>query len=262
MDILKGFIIGIGKIIPGVSGSVLAISMGIYDKIIKSISHFFSDIKSNSIFLSKVGIGMIIAISFFSNIIVYLLDNYFLITIFIFSGLIIGSMDNIKSNINSKDLYICFIIFIIFSLFGINNIDNTLIVNNSLLHFFLFILIGFIDAVTMIIPGISGTAILMMIGVYKELLKALSNIFSNISTIIPFGIGLIIGTILTIKLIDYLFNNYKSKTYSAILGFSYSSIVIMIIRGLNKINSFNDIFLSFLFLLLPIFLLNIIKRYQ
>ena len=72
MDILKGFIIGIGKIIPGVSGSVLAISMGIYDKIIKSISNFFSDIKNNSIFLFKVSIGMIIAISFFSNIIVYL----------------------------------------------------------------------------------------------------------------------------------------------------------------------------------------------
>lgn len=260
MDILKGFVIGIGKIIPGVSGSVLAISMGIYDRIIKAISHFFSDIKSNSIFLSKIGIGMIIAISFFSNIIVYLLENYYLITIFIFSGLIIGSMDNIKNNIDNKDLYICFIIFTTFSLFGINNVNNTLIVNNNLLHFLLFILIGFIDAVTMIIPGISGTAILMMIGVYKELLISLSNIFSNISTIIPFGIGIFIGTILTVKLVDYLFTNYKSKTYSAILGFSYSSIVIMIVKGLNKITSFNDIFLSFIFLLLPIFLLNRLKK--
>lgn len=260
MDVLKGFIIGIGKIIPGVSGSVLAISMGIYDKIIKSISNYFSDIKNNSIFLSKIGIGMIIAITFFSNIIVYLLDNYYLITIFIFSGLIIGSIDNIKSNINNKDLYICLIILIIFSLFGINNVSNTLVVNNSLLHFPLFILIGFIDAVTMIIPGISGTAILMMIGVYKELLISLSNIFSNISTIIPFVIGLIIGTILTVKLIDYLFTNYKSKTYSAILGFSYSSIVIMIAKGLNKINSFNDIFISVLFLIISILLVKKINR--
>ena len=260
MDILKGFIIGIGKIIPGVSGSVLAISMGIYDRIIKSISHFFSDIKSNSIFLSKVGIGMIIAISFFSNIIVYLLENYYLITIFIFSGLIIGSMDNIKKNIDNKDLYICFIIFTTFSLFGINNVNNTLIVNNNLLHFLLFILIGFIDALTMIIPGISGTAILMMIGVYKELLISLSNIFSNISTIMPFGIGISIGIIFTVKLVDYLFNNYKSKTYSAILGFSYSSIVIMIIKGLNKINSFNDIFISIIFFLISIFLVKKINR--
>lgn len=169
-------------------------------------------------------------------------------------------MDNIKNNIDNKDLYICFIIFTTFSLFGINNVDNTLIVNNNLLHFLLFILIGFIDAVTMIIPGISGTAILMMIGVYKELLISLSNIFSNISTIIPFGIGIFIGTILTVKLVDYLFTNYKSKTYSAILGFSYSSIVIMIVKGLNKITSFNDIFLSFIFLLLPIFLLNRLKK--
>ena len=260
MDILKGFIIGIGKIIPGVSGSVLAISMGIYDRLIKSISNFFSDIKNNSIFLSKIGIGMIIAITFFSNIIVYLLDNYYLITIFIFSGFIIGSMDNIKYNINNKDLYICFIIFIIFSLLGINNINNTLVVNNSFIHFILFILIGFIDAVTMIIPGISGTAILMMIGVYKELLISLSSILSNISTIIPFVIGLIIGTVLTVKLIDYLFNNYKSKTYSAILGFSYSSIVIMIIKGLNRINSINDIFISILCFIISIFLVKKINR--
>ena len=245
---------------PGVSGSVLAISMGIYDRIIKSISNFFSDIKNNSIFLSKVGIGMIIAISFFSNIIVYLLDNYYLITIFIFSGLIIGSMDNIKTNINNRDLYINFIIFIIFSLLGINNISNTLVVNNNLLHFLLFILIGFIDAVTMIIPGISGTAILMMIGVYKELLNALSNIFSNISTIIPFCIGLTIGIMLTVKLVDYLFTNYKSKTYSAILGFSYSSIVIMIVKGLNKINNINDIFISILFLVISIFIIKKINR--
>ena len=260
MDILKGFIIGIGKIIPGVSGSVLAISMGIYNKIIKSISHFFNNIKNNTIFLSKIGIGMIVSITFFSNIIVYLLDNYYLITIFIFSGFIIGSMNNIKSNINNKDLYISFIIFIIFSLFGINNISNTLVVNNNLLHFLLFILIGFIDAVTMIIPGISGTAILMMIGVYKELLNVLSNIFFNISTVIPFGIGLIIGTILTVKLVDYLFTNYKSKTYSAILGFSYSSIVIMIIKGLNKINNFNDIFISASFFIISIFIVKKINQ--
>ena len=260
MDILKGFIIGIGKIIPGVSGSVLAISMGIYDRIIKSISNFFSDIKNNSIFLSKVGIGMIIAITFFSNIIVYLLDNYYLITIFIFVGLIIGSMDNIKSNINNKDLYICFIIFIIFSLFGINSVNNTLIVNNNMLHFLLFILIGFIDAVTMIIPGVSGTAILMMIGVYKELLVSLSNIFSNINTIIPFGIGLAIGTILTVKLVDYLFTNYKSKTYSAILGFSYSSILLMIMKGIGKINSSNDLILSIIILISSIFFVKKINR--
>ena len=100
----------------------------------------------------------------------------------------------------------------------------------------------------------------MMIGVYKELLNVLSNIFFNISTVIPFGIGLIIGTILTVKLVDYLFTNYKSKTYSAILGFSYSSIVIMIIKGLNKINNFNDIFISASFFIISIFIVKKINR--
>ena len=203
---------------------------------------------------------MIIAISFFSNIIVYLLDNYYLITMFIFAGLIIGSMDNIKENIKNKDIYIAIIIFILFTLVGLFNIDNTLLVKNSLMHFLLFVLVGFIDAVTMIIPGISGTAILMMMGIYNELLDALSNIFNNISTIIPFLIGLFIGTILTVKLVSFLFKNYRSKTYSAILGFSYSSIVLMIIKGLSKSNSFIDIVLALILLITSVFLVKKINR--
>ena len=100
MLILKGIIIGIGKIIPGVSGSMLAISMGIYQKLIDSINNFFKYPKENLKFLIKIGIGIIISIIFFSNIILNCLNNYYLVTIFFFIGLIIGSLGDIKENIS------------------------------------------------------------------------------------------------------------------------------------------------------------------
>ena len=99
MLILKGIIIGIGKIIPGVSGSMLAISMGIYQRLIDSINNFFKDTKNNFKFLLKIGIGIIIAIVFFSKLITSCLNKYYLITMFFFIGLIIGSLNDIKINI-------------------------------------------------------------------------------------------------------------------------------------------------------------------
>ena len=103
MLFLKGIIIGIGKIIPGVSGSMLAISMGIYQRMIDSINNFFKDIKKNSMFLLKIGIGVLISIVFFSNIILKCLNNYYIITIFFFIGLIIGSFEDINNEMLEEE---------------------------------------------------------------------------------------------------------------------------------------------------------------
>ena len=102
MLILKGIIIGIGKIIPGVSGSMLAITLGIYQKIINSINNFLSNEKENFRFLFKLTIGIVISIVLFSNIIFKSFEQYYIITMFFFIGLIIGGFDDIKKNINSK----------------------------------------------------------------------------------------------------------------------------------------------------------------
>ena len=82
MLILKGIIIGIGKIIPGVSGSMLAISMGIYQKLIDSVNNFFRYPKENFKFLFKIAIGVIISMVFFSNIILNCLNKYYLKSIY------------------------------------------------------------------------------------------------------------------------------------------------------------------------------------
>ena len=79
MLFIKGIIIGIGKIIPGVSGSMLAISMGIYEQLVNSVNNLFKDFKKNIKFLAKIGFGIAISIILFSNIILKCLDSYYII---------------------------------------------------------------------------------------------------------------------------------------------------------------------------------------
>lgn len=260
MLILKGIIIGIGKIIPGVSGSMLAISMGIYQKLIDSVNNFFKYPKENFNFLFKIAIGVIISMVFFSNVILNCLNKYYLITIFFFIGLIIGGFDDIKSSTSKKYNYITIISFILITFLGFININNKVNITNSLLNSIYFIFIGFIDSLTMVVPGISGTATLMMLGAYEKVIEMYSNIFNfsvlmdNLKILIPYIIGIIVGIIVTVKLINFLFKNYKEKTYSAILGFSLSTIVLMFIKCINSFYTLTHLIIAFILLFLGVFI--------
>ncbi|MDO4962654.1 MAG: DUF368 domain-containing protein, partial [bacterium] len=151
----------------------------------------------------------------------------------------------IDKKIEKKDRYISLIIIIVLFLLSLLNINNNIEFDSKIINFIYYIIVGVIDAFTMIVPGISGTAILMMLGCYGKVLESFASIlninllYKNIIVLFPFFIGVFIGIILTSKLINYLFNNYKSKTYSAILGFSISSIIIM---GLKTFNCNYDIY--------------------
>ena len=260
MLIFKGVIIGIGKIIPGVSGSMLAISMGVYQKLIDSINNFFKYPKENFKFLFKITIGVIISMVFFSNVILECINKYYLITIFFFIGLIIGGFKDLKKKTNKKYNYIAFISFIIIMILGVINIDNEVNITNNFLNSIYFVFIGFVDALTMVVPGISGTATLMMLGAYEKVIEMYSNIFNfsvmlnNLKILIPYIIGMLIGILGTVKLINFLFKNYKEKTYSAIIGFSLSTIVLMFIKCFNSFYTFFELIVGFIMLFLGIFI--------
>lgn len=267
MLFIKGMIIGIGKIIPGVSGSMLAVSMGVYERLINSVNNFFDNSKENSKFLLKVGIGIVISIIFFSNIILNLLTKYYLITMFLFIGLILGSLNEIKDKIAKKNNYIVFMVFILITLLGLINVNNEVNISNVFLKFIYYFFAGIIDAVTMIIPGISGTATLMMYGCYEDIIQTyssildISNFSSNLLVLIPFIIGMGIGIILTVKLVDYLFKNKKEKTYSVIYGFCLSTIVIMGIKCINSTYSLLQLIIAFVFMPLGYFGIKKINHY-
>lgn len=225
-DILIGIIIGIGKIIPGVSGSVLAISLGVYERIINSINNIFKSYR-NVCYLGKIGLGVIVSIAFLSKIIIFFLDKCYIYTIFIFIGLILGSIEDITNNTERKHWYLSLISFIVIVLLGIVNINTS---SNG----YHYLISGFIESTSSIIPGISGTALLMLIGTYNSVMEIFSNIYSisyiinNLSIIMPFIIGMLLGFIISIKVISFMFNKYKSNMYNIILGLLFGSIVIML----------------------------------
>lgn len=236
INVLKGVLIGIGKIIPGVSGSLIAMSLGIYEKCIDIISNFFIEIKYNYKFIFCLCLGFLISMICFSNILYYFITNHYFVTMCLFVGLIIATVPDIlkENKIKYKKDYIyilvSFFVIVLISIFG----KNTITIENNIVGYLLTILIGFIDAVTMIVPGVSGTAIFMILGVYEFVLILFSKMLFPF--IIFFVIGLIIGVFITCKIINYCFKNFNYQTYLVILGLVLGSSLFLIINVFS--NSF------------------------
>lgn len=233
---IKGLIIGIGKIIPGVSGSVLAILLGIYDKGIYALSHLQTEFRKNFFFLFKIGLGIFVSIVFGSRFILSLLEHCYFTTMLLFCGLIAGTVPTLlkKGRERGTNNYkITILVFVFFTLFSFVQFQNLKMVLYTWKDFLFFILVGFIEASTMIIPGISGTAILMLLGVYPLILTMFSHLFTlsylqyNLFIICPFLIGIVLGFLTITKIVYYAMKKYKEKTYAAILGFSLSSLFLL-----------------------------------
>lgn len=241
IDILKGALVGIANIIPGVSGGTMAVITGIYEKLIDIIGNIFSHLKSwtklkeDLKFIIPIGIGALVGIVAFSKVLKWLLENYEMPTLYCFLGLIIGSLPLIFKNANEKGFQKKYIIpFIITLAFMI--LLNILAMNvnegNAIIEFgrtpidmIKLLGYGFIAAGTMIIPGISGSMVLMILGIYESILTAVSNL--DIIVLIPFVIGVGIGIIIVSKIIDILMDKFYGYTYYAILGFIIGSIIFI-----------------------------------
>jgi len=236
---LEGFIVGLGKIIPGVSGSVMAICFGIYERIVSSISNF-KEFKNNYKFMAIVGSGVFLAILVGSKMIKFLLINYFVYTMMLFIGMMIPGVLSLFKNVKNEQLtlkraIICICLFLFLYILNIANFSSGAIVKESYIHQFIsLILCGILDAASTIIPGISGSALLMIVGYYETIITALANILSftdimfSVRVLVPFFIGMGIGLVLTSKLITYLFKNARVLTYMMIIVFAVFSIITLL----------------------------------
>lgn len=229
-NLIKGFIIGIGKILPGVSGALLAILMGVYDKSIDYIINFKRNKKESIKYLFPIGIGILLSIILFSKVIYYALSKYYFEVMMLFVGLIIGTTPSIINKTEKKDNYLVIISFLIFFFISISNIDNTYIKQNNYIDSLVYFISGITEAIGTVVPGVSSSALLMIEGTYNIIIEAIANVI-DIKVIIPFIIGLIIGLIITIKIINYLLKKYNNKIYSIILGILVSSIILLIIKS-------------------------------
>jgi len=236
-NFIKGLFIGLGAILPGISSGVICIVVGLYEKLLNSVLGFFKDIKGNLKFLFPIVSGALVGIVMFSKVLIYCFNIIPCQTKSLFIGLLLGSLCVLaKSNINyydknNKTEYISFLICFLIGL-GLIYLENIINIQaryplNSFSPLFL-ILSGFLMSAGIIVPGVSSTVILMLLGVYSTYLNALSII--NISILLPMAIGMGMGSLVFMKIIQKLLNKYHSQTMFGIIGFGLGSVLILFPR--------------------------------
>lgn len=260
-NILKGMVIGIANIIPGVSGGTMAVSLGIYERLINSITTIRKDWRKNIVFLVTVIIGMAIGIVGFAKAIEFLLTNHALPTALAFIGLVLGGIPLLLMSLNSSldkekkrfgaSHAVTFIVFCAIVL-GMALLNGRLASGAEkeigILQVIILFFIGMIASATMVIPGVSGSMMLMVLGYYDTILaninKCMDAVFSlDFATffeccviLVPFGIGVLVGIVAIAKLIDFLFKRFASLTFSAILGLVAASPGAIIINTKAEYN--------------------------
>ncbi|MBP5250760.1 MAG: DUF368 domain-containing protein [Lachnospiraceae bacterium] len=242
LDVLRGIVIGIANVIPGVSGGTMMVSMGVYDDIIGSINNLFKQFKKSILTLLPYVIGMLIGIVGFAKAIEMLFEKFPIPTALLFIGLIFGGIPMMWKRATKKKIDVLSVI--LFALFfalviGLQFLGNMEGVDKSLdfsiPHMFIGLLIGVVAAATMIIPGVSGSMVMMVLGYYNTIIAAINlavdslvsadfpGLFKAAGILAPFGIGVVVGIFAVAKLIHWLLKNHEAKTYCAILGLVVAS---------------------------------------
>lgn len=248
INIIKGIVIGIANAIPGVSGGTMMVSMGIYDEIIGCVTKLFSQMKKSILTLLPYVIGMGIGIVGLSYSIKFLLTNYALQTSMAFVGLILGSIPLLYGHIKGKKLGVShglvfaafFALIIVLQILGEGNgaqADLTLNLWTMIKLFF----VGIIAAATMVVPGVSGSMMLMLLGYYYPVINTVTLAVDGLRTmdfgmllqaagvLVPMGVGILIGIFAIAKLIEYLLENFEGHTYSGILGLVVASPIAILL---------------------------------
>ncbi len=236
-----GIIMGVANIIPGVSGGTIAVGLGIFDKLINAINNFFKRPKEFLPFLIPLFIGMAFGILAFSGIISFGLENYSFATNMFFVGLVVSSIPLIYSGAKEKNFNPSYYIFtvigalivVLLALIEKNGVDS----GATSQGYIKLLVSGAIASSAMVIPGISGSFMMILLGVYDVLLVALSQLkdwllnpsdtailIESLKVIIPLGIGIVVGVVLISKVIEILFDKFHSQTYLLILGLLFGSI--------------------------------------
>lgn len=237
-NLWRGFAMGTSDLVPGVSGGTIAILLGIYDDFIRSISGIFSKRFWESLkFLIPIVLGMLIAIGSLSQLINFLLITHPVPTLFFFVGLILGIIPYLLKTSRFKQTFtakhymlvalgIAIIVVITLLNNGNKHAGATLTFSTSL--FIKYFIAGVCASSAMLLPGISGSFMLLVFGAYGTIMYAISELlsfnFNAVPILLTVGLGIIAGFLLSSKAIQYLLNYHTYLTYALIIGFVVGSL--------------------------------------
>lgn len=232
MLLLKGGAIGVANIIPGVSGGTLAVVLGVYDRLIESIARFFEapeKRKEYILFLAKIFCGAGAAILLLANVMDFLLTHHFHITMFAFMGLILGGIPSIwTTHADMKVRTVRILAFVVgmivvlgLSLLG-SGVEGAMMTDAAGIAvsgwqgYFMLLLSGFLAGGAMIVPGVSGSFILVLMGQYAVIIAAIKGLSAAPLALV--GIGAAAGILVFSKLIGICLDKAPAITYYFILG--------------------------------------------
>ena len=273
---------GAANVIPGVSGGTMALVMGIYERLINSINHLnfdtlkkifitrdFKSFAKNTdlFFLISITVGIFVSIFSLSILLEFLFESHKILVLSYFFGLIFASVFFVGKTIKKYTSLSIFLFLIGFLIAG----GMVFISPSSSNSSFLFLIIsGAIAMCSMILPGLSGSFVLLLIGNYELIICAINDL--NFTILIPFGIGALSGIILFAKFLQFIFKKFRNNTISLLTGFIFGSLIVLWPWKLDDINSnsFNyfipnlnlETFIAFALILLGALSVVIIEKYS
>lgn len=229
--LIKGVIIALGFILPGVSGGVLAAILGLYERMLGFLAHIRENFKANFLYFLPVGIGGILGVGLLSRPLEFLLVHYQVIVLWGFSGAIIGSLPSLwkesekESQRDKADwawLIGTFVISLVF-LYTLPYLFGTLPAN-----FATFILAGALIALGVLVPGLSPSNLLLILGLYSPMLTGFKN-FDLVNVFLPIAIGGVLAMLCFAKGMEHLLTTYHSRVFHFIIGVVCASTLLILV---------------------------------
>ena len=226
---LKGIVVGLGGVAPGLSGSVLLIIFGLYQKTLEALGTLLSDLKRNLRFLAPLVAGMFAGVLLFSKAIDFFLNSYEMPTRFCFLGLILGTLpmvwQEVKKEGFSRRYYLVIGLAAAFGtwFFTVNPNAFPQVMDPTLVQ---KLLLGVAVAATAIIPGVDPAVFLSTLGFYEMYVAALANV--ELSILIPMVGGLAVGAVAISFAMSWLFRRFYTGSFSVIFGIFLSMIPNML----------------------------------
>ena len=281
LNFIRGFCMALADSVPGVSGGTIAFILGFYDDFVNSLNNLISSDKKGRItalkFLSKIGIGWIVgfilSVSFITSIFeknIYQISSLFLGFIISSIPLIVKSERKILIGNKRNAIFLIIGIIVVVAMTYFNPVTNigqsfSLKSENLNLLFMAYIFIsGMVAISAMVLPGISGSTILLIFGLYAPILTAIEQIirlnFDYIPSILIFGSGILIGILITVRIVRYLLRSFRSQTIYCIIGLMVGSIYSVIMGPMSlevskapmSVSTFNIVFFAIGCILVPL----------
>lgn len=225
----KGFTIGATMLVPGMSGGTMAMILGIYDKLIESVNDIFKKFKKSLIFLLIFSVPAIIGMILIATPLEKLMENqtFKVPAMFFFAGAIGGSIPLMLKKAQVKKFSWHILVYPVIGaalVYGISSLPSNLMqVDAGFLYYVMLVAAGFVIAIGLILPGISASSMILMFGMYDDMLSAVKNL--NLAFLIPLGIGGLLGILLTTKLLDKAMKHFPKATYLIIFGFVLGAVI-------------------------------------